>query len=114
MRIVIPVAGEQLCVHFGHCEKFYFFDVDPHSKKIVKIETLTAPPHQPGLLPRLLQEKGVNVVIAGGMGVRAQELFKQNGIKVIVGADPVNGSPKETVMSYLSGSLRMGTNPCEH
>ncbi len=113
MRIAMPVAGESLCMHFGHCEKFYFFDIDPASKKIIKKEALTPPPHEPGLLPRLLHEKGVNVVIAGGMGARAQQLFKQNGIEVLVGAQ-AKGSLEETVETYLSGLLETGDNPCDH
>lgn len=114
MKIVLPIAGDQLCTHFGHCERFDFFDVDPNTREIVKTETLTAPPHEPGLLPGLLSEKGANVVIAGGMGARAQDLFNQKGIKVVFGADPATGSPEDIVRSYLSGSLRTGANPCDH
>lgn len=114
MKIAIPIARTQLCTHFGHCESFYFFDVDLNTKKILKKEVMTAPPHEPGLLPRLLSEKGVNVVIAGGMGGRAQQLFSQNGIKVVVGASPDCGSPEEIIKTYLNGSLQTGANPCDH
>lgn len=114
MKIALPVAGEQLCLHFGHCEKFCFYEVDPDAKKIIKTEMMDAPPHEPGLLPRLLSEKGVNVVIAGGMGMRAQQLFNQNGVKVVTGADPSGGGMEEIVMSYLNGSLQTGANPCSH
>jgi predicted Fe-Mo cluster-binding NifX family protein len=114
MKIALPIAGEQLCMHFGHCEKFYFFDIKPDNKEILKKDTLTAPPHEPGLLPKLLAEKGVNLVIAGGMGARAQQLFNQNGIKVVTGANPANGSPEEIIKSYLAGSLQTGANICDH
>lgn len=114
MKVALPIAADQLCTHFGHCERFYFYEVDETTKKISKSETFTAPPHEPGLLPRLLSEKGTNVVIAGGMGVKAQELFGQNGIKVVIGADPLSGSPEEIVRSFVSGSLRTGNNPCDH
>ena len=113
MKIAIPVAGNKLCSHFGHCEKFEFFDVNPDTKEILKTESLIAPPHQPGLLPRLLSEKGVNVVLAGGMGSRAQDLFSQNGVKVVAGVDP-SGSLQDIVKSYLSGSLQTGDNICDH
>lgn len=114
MKIAMPVAGEQLCPHFGHCERFEFFYVNPDSKEILKTETLDAPPHEPGLLPRLLGDKGVNVVIAGGMGAKARDLFRQRGIKVVVGADPAAGSPEDIVRQYLSGSLTSGQNLCDH
>ena len=114
MKIAIPVAQNQLCTHFGHCENFMFFDVDLDTKSILKKDILTSPPHEPGLLPRLLSEKGVTLVIAGGMGGRAQQLFLQKGIKVITGANPADGSPEDIVKTYLSGALQTGTNPCDH
>jgi predicted Fe-Mo cluster-binding NifX family protein len=54
----------------------------------------------------------VNVVIAGGMGSRAQMLFTQNGIDVIIGATA--GGPEEIVTAYLNGSLQTGANICDH
>jgi ATP-binding protein involved in chromosome partitioning len=83
MKIAMPIAGDKLCLHFGHCEKFYFFDVDEQTREISSVETMVPPPHEPGLLPRLLHEKGVNLVLAGGMGARAQQLFAQKGIRVV-------------------------------
>jgi len=114
MKIALPIAGGALCAHFGHCERFGFYEVDPGTGEILRKETMEAPPHEPGLLPRLLSEKGANVVIAGGMGMRAQDLFTQRGIKVVVGADPSAGSPEDIVRAYLSGSLTTGANPCDH
>lgn len=114
MRIALPVAGDSLCMHFGHCERFEIFDVDLCTKKILKKESMTAPPHEPGLLPILLKEKGANVVIAGGMGIRAQGIFNQNGIDVLVGVDAGSGSPEEIVKSFLGGSLKTGSNVCDH
>lgn len=54
------------------------------------------------------------MVIAGGMGARAQELFSRKGIKVITGVDPAGRSPEDVVKIYLGESLRTGTNPCDH
>lgn len=39
---------------------------------------LTPPPHEPGVLPKWLHDQGVNLIIAGGMGQRAQGLFNEN------------------------------------
>ncbi|MDD3653809.1 MAG: NifB/NifX family molybdenum-iron cluster-binding protein [Desulfotomaculaceae bacterium] len=114
MKIVLPVAGDQLCMHFGHCEMFQLFDVNLDTKEITKKESFTPPPHEPGLYPRLLGEKGANLIIAGGMGPRAQELFNQNGIEVVVGARPATGSPEDIVRQYLSGFLETGDNACGH
>ena len=77
MKIAIPVANQLLCMHFGHCEQFAIVDVDAENNKILKTEMLTPPPHEPGLLPKWIAQHGVNLVITGGMGVKAQDLFKQ-------------------------------------
>lgn len=112
MKIAIPTSKGLLCPHFGHCDEFTIVDVDPESKAITQTQTLAAPEHEPGLLPRWLHEKGATIIIAGGMGTRAQGLFQQNGIDVCVGA-PVS-SPAEIVDAYLSGTLKTEANLCDH
>lgn len=112
MKIAIPVANGRLSMHFGHCEKFVLVDVDENTKKIVAEEEAIPPPHEPGVLPRWLAEQKANMIIAGGMGMRAQQLFTQNNIQVIVGAESL--SPKELVEKYLSDSLITGENFCDH
>ena len=112
MKIAIPTAAGNLCPHFGHCEQFAIVEADPASKKVSGITWLTPPPHEPGVLPRWLHEQGAGVIIAGGMGQRAQGLFAQHGIEVVVGA--AAATPEEIVAQYLGGSLRTGDNLCDH
>lgn len=112
MRIALPLANNQLSLHFGHCNQFAMIDVDPVSKTIVQREDIDAPPHQPGLLPAWLAERGATVIIAGGMGQRAQTLFHQNGIDVIIGA--CSDTPENLVAAYLAGTLVSGDNICDH
>jgi len=110
--IAIPVANGRLCLHFGHCEQFAVLDVNTEERVIVHSRHLAPPPHEPGLLPRWLHEQGVKLVIAGGMGARAQDIFAQQGIDVIVGAP--SESPEDLVRSYLEGTLVGGKNLCDH
>jgi predicted Fe-Mo cluster-binding NifX family protein len=112
MRIAIPLANDRLTMHFGHCERFALVDVDTAQKKILKREDIDAPPHQPGLLPPWLEERGAKMIIAGGMGQRAQELFAQRGIQVVVGA-PAK-TPEDLIGNYLAGTLQLGENGCDH
>ncbi|HUU45932.1 MAG TPA: NifB/NifX family molybdenum-iron cluster-binding protein [Acidobacteriota bacterium] len=112
MKIAVPVSGGQVCPHFGHCEQFAMFDIDPQTNTVVNMELQVPPPHEPGVLPQWLSEKGATTIIAGGMGMRAQQLFAQNGVKVVVGA--AAGDPRATVEAYLAGSLIPGQNPCDH
>ena len=88
MKIAIPMAGGRLCMHFGHCEQFALVDVDEIGGKLTNTTLVTPPPHEPGLLPRWLHEQGATVIIAGGMGQRAQQLFSQSGVKVVVAHRP--------------------------
>ncbi len=77
MIIAIPTAGAALCAHFGHCEEFLFFEVDRSAQQIVGKKGIQPPPHQPGMLPPWIKEQGADIVICGGMGMRAQQLFQQ-------------------------------------
>lgn len=112
MKIAIPTAQGLLCPHFGHCEEFTMVQVDPDTKTVRATERIPAPDHQPGMLPGWLRERGADVVIAGGMGGRAQDLFTQQGVAVIVGA-PV-APPAEIVAAWLDGALLPGDNSCDH
>jgi predicted Fe-Mo cluster-binding NifX family protein len=112
MKIAIPVTNGKLSPHFGHCEQFAVIDVDSNDKKIKDEQSLTPPLHQPGVLPQWLLELSVDLIIAGGMGQRAQQLFKQSGIDVIVGAP--DSAPQELVTQYLAGQLQCGENICDH
>ena len=110
--IAIPVTGGRLCTHFGHSEWFALLDVDLPARQILNSRQLDPPVHQPGVLPRWLHNQGVNLVIAGGMGRRAQGIFAEHEIEVLVGA-PLE-SPEEIVRSYLDGDLELGENVCDH
>jgi len=111
-KIAIPVVEGHLSAHFGHCEEFSIFDVDLENKKIIGQEKAPSPPHEPGLLPRWLAEKGVNVIIAGGMGTQAQQLFAESGITVSVGASA--DDPEKVIISYMNNALELGGNTCDH
>ena len=112
MRIAIPTSNGVLCMHFGHCDQFTIIDVDSESKSIGSKEMVTPPPHEPGVLPKWLAGLHVNIIIAGGMGQRAQQLFSANDIEVIVGAPAEK--PEDIVLAYLDGKLVSGENICDH
>ena len=112
MKIAIPTNGGKLCQHFGHCEVFTFIEVDDATNQIINRGEITPPEHVPGIIPPWVAEQGAKLVIAGGMGGRAQGLFEEQGIKVIVGA-PAE-VPEKLVLDYLKNTLVTGENACDH
>ena len=83
------------------------------TKKIITDRTEVIPPaHEPGILPKWIKGQGVDLVLAGGIGQKAQELFSQSGVKVVVGVTENN--PAQAVLNYLNGNLTTGTNTCDH
>jgi predicted Fe-Mo cluster-binding NifX family protein len=112
MKLAIPVANGTLSMHFGHCDEFVLVEVDPVGKRILSQNKLQAPSHEPGVLPRWLHEQGATHIIAGGMGQRAQQLFQQNGVNVVLGA-PCE-TPEALASAYLAGTLELGENICDH
>lgn len=106
----IPLAGGKLSAHFGHCEQFALIETE--KGEIKGTSHHTPPTHEPGVLPQWLHEQGANVIIAGGMGSRAQQLFNDNGIQVVIGA-PAE-APEVLVKHYLEDALQTGANLCDH
>ncbi len=112
MKIAIPLANGQLAMHFGHCAQFALIDVDEATREHRETAILDAPPHEPGLLPRWLHEQGAEVIIAGGMGQRAQQLFTEKGIRVIYGV--ASDTPESIAKAFLDGTIAPGENLCDH
>ena len=112
MKYAVPLVGGRLSGHFGHCEEFAFFDIDETTGKILKRERAAAPKHQPGVFPVWLAEQGVSIIIAAGIGSRAQAIFSENNIKVITNV--LSEDPEKAVLDYLSGTLTTGTDMCDH
>jgi predicted Fe-Mo cluster-binding NifX family protein len=99
-KIAVASDNGQVTEHFGHCEAFIVFHAA--DKEIVKVETIASPGHRPGFLPVFLAEQGVDVIISGGMGGGAVDLFNENNIEVVIGAQ---GAAQEAAEAYLDGSL---------
>lgn len=110
IKFAIPTENGKLCTHFGHCEKFAIIETE--NQQQTSEEYLVPPVHQPGVYPQFLAQNGVTVIIAGGMGQKAQQLFAQHHIEVCVGVNAE--SPSKLVQQYLNGQLQTGTNLCDH
>lgn len=111
-KLKIAVASENGIVteHFGHCKEFIIFETE--NNQITKIEILANPGHKPGFLPNFLADRGVDVIISGGMGGGAVEIFNERSVEVVIGA---TGDSKTVVEAYLAGQLKSTNSIChEH
>jgi predicted Fe-Mo cluster-binding NifX family protein len=111
MKIAVPTSDGALCAHFGQCTHFAVFEVAADTETVTARTDLAAPEHQPGLFPAWLAEQGVTVVLAGGMGSKARELFAANDIAVVIGA--ATDDPAALVERHLAGALVTSPNICD-
>jgi predicted Fe-Mo cluster-binding NifX family protein len=108
MRIAVSTDGREVSAHFGRCPQFTIIDME--EGKVKNREVVDNPGHSPGYIPEFLRERGVECVVAGGMGRRAELLFDQAGIQIIVG---VQGSVEEVIEKLEKGEPIGGKSLCE-
>jgi len=107
MRIAISTDNGSVSAHFGRCPSFTIVDIE--DGKVTAKEEISNPGHEPGFLPKFLHDKGVNYIVAGGMGQRAVQLFSEQGIEKIVG---VSGQIDDVIEKMAKGTLEGGESLC--
>ncbi len=114
LRIAVAAEADRgldapVSAHFGRCPWYVVCEVE--DGRAVAVENLANPhfqAHHPGEVPRFIKEREVDVMLSGGMGRRALELFASFGIAVATGAA---GTVGRTLEAYLAGRLD-GDDPC--
>jgi len=109
MKLAISTEGNNVSAHFGRCPTYTIVEIDEGQVK--KREEIENPGHSPGFLPNYLSDMGVSCVIAGGMGSRAQNLFRQKNIEPLIG---VQGSIDEVINKFINQELEKGEDLCDH
>lgn len=107
--VVACIGNEEVAQHFGHCENFVFFDTEDN--KIVGKEVVPNPGHKPGFLPNFLADHGAKVILSGGMGGGAVDIFNERGVQVVTGAA---GDATAAVAAFLEGTLVSNGEVCQH
>lgn len=92
-----------LSYHFGHCPYYVMVDMEENEVKSVEsIPNTMAEGHNPGDLPSYMKAQGVDVIITGGMGPKAQQYFEDYGIKAVTGA---YGKVKDVLEEFLQSKI---------
>ncbi|MCW4051137.1 MAG: NifB/NifX family molybdenum-iron cluster-binding protein [Candidatus Bathyarchaeota archaeon] len=115
VKIVIPVAdekGERVSAHFGRAPYYGWYQVD--GGKIV--DRGVAPNDSShfggqGLPPERMMALGAEVVISGGMGMKAIQMFQNSTVAVL---QAVNESTEQSIKDFIDGKLRELTEGCLH
>ncbi|HRX31562.1 MAG TPA: NifB/NifX family molybdenum-iron cluster-binding protein [Tenuifilaceae bacterium] len=111
MKIAVPTRENCVDEHFGHCEQYAIFTVE--NGVVVKKESLQSP-EGCGCKSNIaadLQQIGVTVMLAGGMGLGAQNVLAAHGIAVVRGC---SGNVDELVSLYLKGNVTDSGESCSH
>jgi len=107
MKVAVSTDSGNVAEHFGRCPEFTIAEIEQGkvaSKKVIK-----NPGHATGFLPKFFKDMGVEAVIAGGAGFRAQGFFQEFGIKLVLG---ISGSVDSALKALAGGSLEQGESMC--
>ncbi len=94
-----------LSYHFGHCPYYVIVNMEGNEVKSVEsVPNAMAEGHNPGDLPSYMKDQGIDVIITGGMGPKAQQYFEDYGIKSVTGA---YGKVKEVLEEFLHSKVNV-------
>jgi predicted Fe-Mo cluster-binding NifX family protein len=113
MKIAVPTRENRFSTHFGGADAFALYTVDESTREVGPRQMVAPPEHGRGVFPTWLQQLGTTVVLAGGMGPRAADIFASHGISVTLGV--AGDDPDSLVQQYLAGTLESNGELChEH
>jgi len=102
----------QMSGHFGRCPFYTLVDVE--DGKIQNVSVVENPfynSHEPGQVPAFIHTQNADVMIAGGMGPMAINLFNNYGIEVVTG---YMGTVSDVLNAYLKGEAKGASGCADH
>jgi predicted Fe-Mo cluster-binding NifX family protein len=111
MRVGVVLEDESgiesnVCAHFGQCRYFFLADVDKDKKQLVNTRVVpNASVHGGGGCVAVdeILKYGITHVIAGGMGMGAQQKFANAGVQVFGYSGKVKDALDELMRNALGG-----------
>lgn len=112
-KIAVPTNDENGLAgirseHFGHCRFFTIVDIDNNT--VIDVNTVANEPHGPGgcqAVVQFLMDKGVNTVVASGMGGGPYGKLNKSGIGVLFADKKIYPD----VQSVIDGLQNMSLQP---
>ncbi len=100
MKIAVTYDNGDVFQHFGKTEQFKVYEIE--EGKVTFSEVISSNGTGHGALAGLLADRGINVLICGGIGGGAQAALADAGITLCSGA---KGNADDAVAAYLKGEL---------
>ncbi|MCZ7664436.1 MAG: DUF134 domain-containing protein [Thermoleophilia bacterium] len=111
MIIAVPYVDGQVNGHFGRTQTFLVAQAREGEVVGSAVYSVEGLQHNHGGLAGFLKSRGVDVVLAGGMGEPMQQALKAAGFELLCG---VSGTATEAVEAYLRGELVPSEATCGH
>jgi len=108
MKVAIATEGNLVSAHFGRCGEYTIIEID--GDRVINQEVLKNTGYECGDIPNLLGEKGVKVIVAGGMGAGALQKFSLVGIQPILG---IQGNIPAVIDGLIKGTIEGGESLCQ-
>lgn len=110
MKIAVTYENGMVFGHFGQTEQFKFYEVEDN--KVIKEEIVDTNGVSHSALVGFLKERGVDVLICGGLGMHGRDLLAEVGIEFYPG---VEGNADDAVNDLLHGDLVFNMDAlCNH
>ena len=109
MKIAVTYDNGTVFQHFGRTEFFKVYEVE--DGKILSSEVIGSNGTGHGALAGLLADRGIDVLICGGIGGGAQSALAEAGVELCAGTQ---GDVDQAVEAYLNGELVSSGANCDH
>lgn len=109
--IAVPYLQGNVNAHFGSTQAFLIVRAADGKVEQTDLYEALGMQHSHSGIAGFLKERGVEVILAGGMGAPMQQALKQVGFELYCG---VSGPALEAVETFLRGEIEQSEASCGH
>jgi len=111
MKIAVPYLAGDVNAHFGCTESFLIAETEDGRIAGTTVVDLGGMQHDHSGIAGFLKQRGVDVILAGGMGAPMQQALKRQGFELYCG---VSGPAVQAVETFLRGDIEQSESTCGH
>ena len=111
MVVAVPYLDGTVNAHFGSTQSFLIAETSDGKITRASVFEVQGMQHNHAGIAGFLQEQGVQVILAGGMGAPMQQALKLQGFELYCG---VGGPALEAIEALLRGEIVHSEATCGH